>query len=209
MKKNELLTAPNIVSLIRLLMAPFLFVFMYLEKYVNQDDNTIVFGLLAAGVFLFAALSDILDGYLARKTGQITDMGKFLDPLADKVMVTTALIMLVGMGRCPAWIALIIILREIIITGLRGMAQTRGQVIAASGLGKMKTVMQSIALVGLLVHHKINIGQLWGSDWKYWNINFHALGLIFLYIAVFYTLYSGYDYVRNFLRDDNVEGEEN
>lgn len=202
MKQSEILNAPNIISLIRLGMAPFLFVFLYLEKYANKDGSLALFGLLAALVFAISALSDILDGYLARKTGQVTDFGKFLDPLADKVMVITALIMLVSLNRCPAWIALLIILREVIITGLRGMAQTRGLVIAASGLGKMKTLFQSIALLGLLIHHPINIGRLWGSDWAYWTINFHALGLFFLYIAVFFTLYSGYDYIAGFVRKE-------
>jgi len=200
MKRKDFLTAPNLVSLFRLAMAPVCFVFLYLEKYANADHHTRVYGLVAAIVFLIAALSDILDGYLARKTGQITDIGKFLDPLADKVMVTTALIMLVGLDRCPAWIALIIILREIIITGLRGIAQTGGEVIAASKLGKLKTVLQNIALVCLLLHYTYNFGRFWGSASTFWWINTHAIGTVILYLAVFYTLYSGYDYLAKFIR---------
>ena len=200
MKRSELFNSPNLVSLLRLTMAPVLFVLLYLEKYFNEDGHTVVYGLVAAIVFLLAALSDILDGYLARKTGQITDVGKFLDPLADKVIVATALILLVGLDRCPAWIALVIILREMIITGLRGIAQTKGTIIAASHLGKRKTVLQDIALVALLVHHPLNIGALWGSTWKYWTLHFHELGAVVLYIAVFYTLYSGYDYIAKFIR---------
>ncbi len=200
MKRKDFLTAPNLVSLFRLGMAPLCFLFLYLEKYVNVDGHTRVYGVLAASVFLIAALSDILDGYLARKTGQITDLGKFLDPLADKVMVTTALIMLVGLNRCPAWIALVIILREIIITGLRGIASSGGEVIAASQLGKRKTVFQSVALVALLLHYDFNFGWVFGLTNKLLFINTHVLGTIVLYIAAFYTLWSGYDYLAKFVR---------
>lgn len=201
MNNENLFNLPNLVSLFRLGMAPLLFVFLYLEKYLNADGspNTYAYCLLAALVFFIAAITDIFDGYLARKTGQVTNIGKFLDPLADKVLVATALILLVSMDRCPAWIALIIILREMIITGLRGIAQTTGVVMAASYLGKRKTVLQDIALVALLIHYPLNIGNLWGSTWKYWEINFHSLGIIVMYLAVFYTVYSGYDYIAKFL----------
>jgi len=200
MKRQDFLTAPNLVSMFRLAMAPLCFVFLYLEKYVNQAGVTRGYCIAAAAVFLIAALSDIVDGYLARKFGQITDIGKFLDPLADKVLVTTALVLLVNLGRCPAWIALVIILREIIITGLRGIAQTGGEIIAASQLGKRKTVFQNIALVALLLHYNYNFAWFLGTHSKFWFVNTHRVGMIFVYIAVFYTLYSGYDYLAKFIR---------
>jgi CDP-diacylglycerol--glycerol-3-phosphate 3-phosphatidyltransferase len=200
MNRKDFLTAPNLVSMFRLAMAPLCFILLYLEKYGNQAGVTRGYCIAAAAVFLVAALSDIVDGYLARKYSQITDIGKFLDPLADKVLVTTALVLLVSLGRCPAWIALVIILREIIITGLRGIAQTGGETIAASQLGKRKTVFQNIALVGLLLHYHYNIAWFLGTHSKFWFVNMHRVGMVFVYIAVFYTLYSGYDYLAKFIR---------
>jgi len=205
MKKSDFLNAPNLISLFRLSIAPIILVLLYMEKYLNPQGETLVYCFIAGVAFLLAAISDIFDGYLARKYNMITDIGKFLDPLADKVMVATPLILLVGLDRVPAWMALVIILREMIITGLRGLAQQRGTVIAASKLGKMKTVLQVTALVALLIHYPLNIGALWGGEFI---LSAHKFGIVFLYIAVFYTLYSGYDYLRNFIRsevDNNAE----
>ncbi|HPM76101.1 MAG TPA: CDP-diacylglycerol--glycerol-3-phosphate 3-phosphatidyltransferase [bacterium] len=208
MKKSDFLNAPNLISLFRLSIAPIILVLLYMEKYLNPQGDTLVYCFIAGVAFLLAAISDIFDGYLARKYNMITDIGKFLDPLADKVMVATPLILLVGLDRVPAWMALVIILREMIITGLRGLAQQRGTVIAASKLGKMKTVLQVTALVALLIHYPLNIGALWGGEFI---LSAHKFGVVFLYIAVFYTLYSGYDYLRNFIRsevDNNAEKSE-
>ncbi|MDP8222181.1 MAG: CDP-diacylglycerol--glycerol-3-phosphate 3-phosphatidyltransferase [Candidatus Lernaella stagnicola] len=203
MKQEDFLTTPNMVSLGRLGMAPFLFLFLYLEKYLNTDGGTIFYGVAAGAVFLIAALSDILDGYLARKTGQVTDIGKFLDPLADKVMVTTALILLINLDRLPAWIGLIIILREMVITGLRGVASTRGTVIAASNLGKSKTVWQDIAIVCLLLHGSLDFGLGLVPTWLDW-LTYHNVGTISMYVAVFYTMYSGYDYIKKFVDSETA-----
>jgi CDP-diacylglycerol--glycerol-3-phosphate 3-phosphatidyltransferase len=200
MNRKDFLTTPNLVSLFRLSMAPLCFLFLYLEKYLNPGGHTRAYCIAAAAVYLVAALSDIVDGYIARKYGQITDVGKFLDPLADKVLVITALVMLVGMKRCPAWIALVIILREIIITGLRGLAVTGGEVISASFLGKRKTIFQNVAVVGLLLHYHYNFAWFLGTHSKIFWVDTHWVGAFFLYIAVFYTLYSGYDYLSKFIR---------
>ncbi len=199
MKKSDFLNAPNLISLFRLSIAPIILVLLYMEKYLNPNGETLVYCFIAGVAFLLAAISDIFDGYLARKYNMITDIGKFLDPLADKVMVATPLILLVGLDRIPSWMALVIILREMIITGLRGLAQQRGTVIAASKLGKMKTVLQVTALVALLLHYPVKFGVLWGGDF---SLSAHKVGIVFLYIAVFYTLYSGYDYLRNFIRSE-------
>jgi CDP-diacylglycerol--glycerol-3-phosphate 3-phosphatidyltransferase len=137
---------------------------------------------------------------VARRYNAVTDIGKFLDPLADKVMVATALILLVNLNRAPAWIALIIILREMVITGLRGVASTRGTVIAASSLGKSKTVVQDVALTGLLIHGRLDLGYDFLPSW----LTGHNVGMIVLYIAVFYTLYSGYDYIRKFVASESA-----
>jgi CDP-diacylglycerol---glycerol-3-phosphate 3-phosphatidyltransferase len=195
MNQSAWLNPPNLISLFRLAMAPFLFLFLYMEKYLNADGESIFFCTAAGAVFLVASLTDMLDGYVARKTGNVTDIGKFLDPLADKVLVTTALIMLVNLNRVPAWIALIIILREMVITGLRGVASTRGVVIAASHLGKKKTILQDVALTALLFHGLFDFGQGWAPEW----LTYAKAGMLVLYVAVFYTLYSGYDYIKNFI----------
>ena len=134
-------------------------------------------------VFSIAAGSDWIDGYYARKYKEITVLGKLMDPLADKVLVTTALIMLIPTGKLPAWIALIILCREIVVTGLRGVASSSGVVVAASQLGKWKSIIQYIAL-GTLIFPLglLPIPQL------------HQIGLAILYVALVMTVWSGADY---------------
>lgn len=134
-------------------------------------------------VFVIAAFSDWVDGYYARRYESVTVLGKLMDPLADKILVATALIMLIPLGRLPAWIVLIILSREIMVTGLRGMASAEGIVVAASGLGKMKSIMQYIGL-GILI---FPLGLL-PIPYLY------QIGLIIIYCALFLTVWSGLDY---------------
>ena len=147
-------------------------------------------------LFLVASLTDFLDGWLARKYNLVTDFGKLMDPLADKVLVTTALVMLIPLGRVPAWLALIILCREIVITGLRGVASSSaGIVVAASGLGKIKSIIQYLGL-GTLI---FPLGVL--------PIPYlHHIGLAILYVALVITIWSGIDYFyklrRVFLEDE-------
>ena len=135
--------------------------------------------------FLAVALSDLLDGYIARRDGTVTRVGKLLDPMADKLLVTTALIVLVAMGRVPLWgVALVVIIvgREIAVTGLRAMASAEGVILSASSLGKWKTGFQTAAITGLLIHY----------SWL--AIPMHALGMALLVVASGFALWSGYDY---------------
>lgn len=133
---------------------------------------------MAAMVFVVASLSDYLDGYLARKWQVVSNFGKFVDPLADKILVMSAFIMLVGLDLVPAWVAVLIISRELAVTGLRLLlVETGGEVLAAAMLGKIKTFSQMLAVIFLLMH---------------WVI----LGYFLLYIALFFTLYSGYEYFK-------------
>jgi CDP-diacylglycerol--glycerol-3-phosphate 3-phosphatidyltransferase len=113
-------------------------------------------------------------------------LGKFLDPLADKILVSLTMIMLIPLGRIPVWMVIVIIAREIAVTGLRGMAVTEGIVIQASALGKYKTIFQSVALLGLCLHY------------PYFNVDFHVVGMVFLWGALILTLWSGWDYFRQF-----------
>ncbi len=165
----------NKITILRILLVPvFLFVLFFEFKY-----NVFI----AAFIFILAASTDSLDGYIARKRNEITNFGKFMDPLADKLLTTAALIGLVEMGKISSIVAIIIISREIIITGFRTLAVSDGIVIAASWWGKIKTICQIVAIVAILIN----------------NIPFRWIGVPFdkiaLYIAVVITIISGFDYI--------------
>ncbi len=147
-------------------------------------EQTTAMASLSFVIFFIAAVSDWIDGYYARRYQVITAFGKLMDPLADKVLVTTALIMLVPTGRLPAWVALVILCREIIVTGLRGVASSSGLVIAASGLGKIKSTMQYIGLGALIF--PLGVLPIPGL---------YQIGLFVLYIALILTVWSGLDYL--------------
>ena len=140
---------------------------------------------IAAAVFFVATLTDFLDGYIARIYGSVTNLGKFLDPLADKLLVTSALIMLAAMPRTPripAWIVVVLVARELLVTGLRAVAASRGRIIAAEELGKYKMALQAIALHGLLINY------------TYFHVDFFAAGMFVMWIALVVTVWSGADY---------------
>ncbi len=136
----------------------------------------------AALLFVVAAFTDFLDGYVARHSNVVTNLGKFLDPLADKLLICSVSIMLVGMGRVPAWVIAIIVARELAVTGLRAVAAGEGQVIAADKYGKWKTLLQIIALVPLLIHYPIG------------SISTQLVGQVCLYLALIMTVFSGINY---------------
>ena len=138
--------------------------------------------IIATVIFIVASATDTLDGYIARKRNLITNFGKFMDPLADKLLVSTALISLVALNKVPAWIAIIVIGREFAVTGLRSVASTSGTVIAASWLGKWKTVTQMIAIVLLML-----------NDFPFVYLGF-PMDQVMLYVSALMTLWSGFDY---------------
>ena len=140
-------------------------------------------------LFLAAAISDFLDGYIARREKQVTNFGKFLDPLADKLLICSILIEMVGLRWVPAWVVIVIIMREMAVTGLRAVAADKGIVIAADRFGKWKTVMQIIALVPLIVHYPL------------FGIPLDLLGMVILYAALLLTVFSGVNYFISFYRD--------
>ncbi|KJS49619.1 MAG: CDP-diacylglycerol--glycerol-3-phosphate 3-phosphatidyltransferase [Peptococcaceae bacterium BRH_c23] len=140
--------------------------------------------IVAAVIFILAAATDGLDGYIARKRNQVTNLGKFMDPLADKLLVSAALISLVQLGQVNAWIAWTILAREFAVTGLRMVASVDRVVISASKLGKIKTITQVVAISALLL-----------QDWPLSLIGIH-IGQPLLYIALFFTVISGLDYFR-------------
>lgn len=164
----------NRVTVVRILLVP-VFLYFVLE---NIPYGTYI----AAGIFIIAASTDGLDGYLARKRKEVTNLGKLLDPLADKLLITAALVSLVDSGVLPAWVAIIIISRELAVTGLRAVAAAEGVVIQASGVAKLKTISQIIAIVGLLID----------------NYPFSLIGFPFtqiaMWVAIILTVWSGVEY---------------
>jgi CDP-diacylglycerol---glycerol-3-phosphate 3-phosphatidyltransferase len=163
------LNLPNALTLLRILAVPVVVVAL-LEETPNGDT-------LAAAVFALAAATDGLDGYFARSRDAVTTFGKLMDPLADKLLITGALLSLVSLGRLEAWVAMVIIGREIAVTILRTIAAERGLVIAASWLGKLKTVLQIAAIIALIATNPAPLGV----D-------------ILVYIALAVTVLSGVDY---------------
>jgi CDP-diacylglycerol---glycerol-3-phosphate 3-phosphatidyltransferase len=169
------LNLPNTLTLLRILLVPVVVVAL-LDETPNGDA-------IAAGVFALAALTDGLDGWIARNRGEITTFGKLMDPLADKLLVTAALVSLVSLGRLEAWVAMVIIAREFAVTGLRAVAAERGVVIQASWLGKVKTILQIAAIIALIAVDPTPLGV----D-------------ILVYVAVAATVISGVDYFFGFRR---------
>lgn len=180
----------NKLTMLRIFLVPIFLIFIAMKG--------IPYGtILATLVFIIASLTDQLDGYIARSRNQVTTFGKFMDPLADKLLVTSALISLVELGLIPSYAAIIIIAREFAVSGLRTIAASEGKIIAASWWGKIKTVIQIIAIVLLLI--KVNIGT---SPYLASLINnnsalnkfFEVTPTVFLYLAVIITIISGIDY---------------
>jgi CDP-diacylglycerol--glycerol-3-phosphate 3-phosphatidyltransferase len=143
---------------------------------------------LGALCFMLAGATDFLDGFLARRRSLVSRLGKFMDPLADKLLVSAALIMLIPLGRAPAWIAFLIIGRELAVTGLRGLAATEGIILAPDRWAKAKTLLQMMSLTALILHY------------PYVGIDFHELGTALLWLALLATLISGASYFWTFFR---------
>ena len=171
---------PNKLTMLRVILVPVFMVFAAYSRYGTADFNP-TFALIAGIIFAVASFTDFLDGYLARKNNLVTDFGKFMDPLADKLLVCSALICFTGMGELPAWITIVIIAREFIISGFRLVAADNGIVIAASYWGKFKTVSQMIMIILMIMDIQ--------------NQAFQILIQIFVVIAVALTLISLVDYI--------------
>ena len=192
---------PNYLTLARILMVPVLVVVL-LTRVTNHE----IIGVL---LFWAASITDLLDGYLARRLGQVTTLGKLLDPLADKLLVAGALISLVEMGMAPAWMTFIILGREMAITGLRGIASEEGITIAAEGLGKWKLGAQIAAISCLILGPKLDA---WLYEWTHLDIFrlfirlprpfsfFWGMGMLLLWLAMILAVWSAVSYFRTFWR---------
>jgi CDP-diacylglycerol--glycerol-3-phosphate 3-phosphatidyltransferase len=177
-KFKRILSHPNSLTLFRIAAVPIIVVLML---WPNR-----IFALLAAVFFGAAAITDYLDGYLARHWGLESTLGMVMDPVADKLLVSSTFIMLASHGWIPAWIVCIIVGRELAVTGLRNIIAGEGQDISASWLGKYKTGFQIAAAIPLLIHYPI------------FGINLHAIGYFFLVGALVFTIWSGADYFIRF-----------
>lgn len=167
---------PNKLTLLRTLMIPFFLLFLLTDIVLGANSRFI-----ALAIFILASLTDLIDGKIARKYNLVTNFGKFMDPLADKLLVSSALIAFVGMGRLPIWIVVVIISREFIISGFRLVAADNGVVIAASMWGKYKTTFQMLMIILLIAD----------LDIPYMNI----VENIFIYVALILTVVSLIDYI--------------
>jgi len=178
--KREIFSLPNIITMVRIGMVPFLFTLLLSPGKF--------WSLVLAILFVVASLTDLIDGYIARKYSMVTTLGKFLDPIADKLLVNTAMILMIPIGRIPAWIVAITIIRDLLVDWIRTASSSEGFVIQASLLGKQKMLAQIIAVTALLIHYTI------------FGINAHAVGIIILYVALFFTVISGADYFIKYYR---------
>jgi len=189
-KPQTIWNIPNILTLMRIAAIPLMAVLLL------TGEREPCFW--AAALFSAASFTDWLDGFLARRMGIVTVFGKFLDPIADKLIVMAALIMITPLGRVPAWMVLVILGREIIITGLRGIASSEGIVISASDLGKFKTIFQIVAIIALLLHFDYH--WLFSSNNPLFIVNMHNVGMFYLWIAFVITVWSGVDYLYKFIK---------
>lgn len=184
---------PNQITISRVLLIPVFMIFLLVPMSFGDvtmfEEAVPITHLIAAVFFIVASCTDWVDGYYARKYNLVTNLGKFLDPLADKLLVTAAFVSLVELGAVPAWMVIIILAREFAVTGLRLVAAGVGDVIAASKLGKWKTTFQLVAVAAVLLH----------------NVPFSAIGFPFadicLWIAVVLTIVSGWEY---FMKNKHV-----
>ncbi len=179
--KNKIIQTighPNSLTLFRVAAVPLLIVLMLSQSRWSSFSATLVFSV--------AAITDYFDGYLARRFKLVSSLGKIMDPLADKLLVSSAFIMMIPHGRIPAWMVCVIIGRELAVTGLRNIISERGEDVSASKLGKWKTGCQIAAIIPLLLHY------------TYFGIDFHAVGYVLVWIALAITIWSGADYFVRF-----------
>ena len=175
---KKIISNPNALTLFRVLAVPLVVLLLLLPNRLTC--------LLAGLVFSLAAITDYFDGYLARQMNKVSNFGKVMDPVADKLLVSSTFIMLAALNWVPAWVVCIIVGREIAVTGLRNLMAQNQKDVSASNLGKYKTGLQIAAAIPLLFHY------------PYFGLNMHSIGMVFLWGALLFTLWSGIDYfVRN------------
>ena len=193
---------PNKLSILRIVLVPVTLLFMLpvnIFGWQPEGWNSFInsYGMIvAAAVFIIASFTDMFDGKIARKYNLITDLGKFLDSLADKILVISIMLAFIGLGRISAWVVMIIILREFAVSGLRMIAAAKGEVIAAKMIGKVKTVIQMIALIYLMFEPLLL--KIFGLGFNGYPVEINAvtiIGDVLFGICVIMTIVSGVDYL--------------
>jgi CDP-diacylglycerol--glycerol-3-phosphate 3-phosphatidyltransferase len=211
--KQEFFNIPNMLTMFRIVLIPAVLIFVYYESRINS--------FIAAWLFALASVTDYFDGWLARRKGLITVLGKFLDPLADKLIVVSTLVMLIPLGRIPAWVVVLLLARELSITGLRSIASTEGLEVASTQGGKWKTAFQLVGILALIIHYDYPLWLI--SNWVHnlvvgsWfhellimidmpvrpYVNFHMVGLWLIYLSLFFSIFSAVQYIVGFGREIN------
>jgi CDP-diacylglycerol--glycerol-3-phosphate 3-phosphatidyltransferase len=187
---------PNKLTIFRIILVPIMVIITYIPLEGSLFNIPYIW-LLVALIFVIASITDKLDGYLARSRNQVTTFGKFLDPIADKILVLAAMIMLVEANRLPAWIPIIVLFREFIVSGYRLIAvEKSGSVIAASMWGKLKTVTQMLGLIVALVDMN-RFGEFIHGNLNGMSLLINVVSTSMLFISVIATVFSGWDYVKN------------
>ena len=192
--KKEILFFPNLLTLLRILLIPAVLLFI--------DNNSPFNSFIATVFYAVSAVTDFFDGYLARKWKQVSLLGKFLDPLADKILVMAALVWMVPMGRIDAWLVVVLLTRELSITGLRSVASSEGIVISARQMGKKKTAFQMVGILCLIIHFRYPI--LFTS----YYVDFHKVGLYTLYVSLVFSIFSALEYMWLFARAVQGKGDD-
>jgi len=178
--RQQIWLLPNLLTIVRILAIPIILLLLFSPGRAYQ--------VITAFLFLLVAMTDTLDGYLARRRGMVSTLGQFLDPLADKLLIVTALIALILARGIPLWMVVVIVGREIAVTGLRGIAVSQSIIISPSTLGKYKTVFE-VASITLLIYNG-----------GYSSISFYHVGIGLLWVALALAVLSGFDYFRKFLK---------
>ena len=190
---ESVMTPANIITMVRICLVP-VFVAAIISpwpEWIGFAELNVWKAWIAAGIFVVISCTDWLDGYLARKRNEVTDFGKFMDPLADKILVTAALLVLIELGAIPSWVVLIIVAREFIVSGVRMVAASKGEVIAASWYGKFKTVFQMVAIVLFVVKES----PAFGDSSSGFYIGLYVLSWAVMDIALVLTVVSMADYI--------------
>jgi len=191
-EKRKIINLPNCITMVRISFIPVLFLLLL------SPGQTM--SLVLAFLFIAVSFTDLLDGYVARKYKIVTTMGKFLDPIADKLVINTAMILMIPIGRIPAWVVAIIIIRDFAVDGIRNVASSAGHIMQASWLGKQKTLCQVFAVSALMIHY-----PFLGAD-------AHVVGTSILFLALVLSIYSGLDYIvkfyRHILAEDRCENDQ-
>ena len=182
----------NWITVVRIVGIPIYLIFLYIGG--GQPWSNVV----ATIVFALIAITDFLDGYIARKYNMITDLGKILDPIADKILVTAAMIALIDLDRLAFWLVVLMLARDFAMEALRNVASSKGIIIAAGIWGKVKTTFQMVA-IGMLTYH-----NNW-FDGTSFTINWHIVGTVLMYVSLVLSIYSAYIYFKDYIKNNEDE----